>query len=137
MTWGQPPFYVHKMIADTVQPNAVAWSMASSDAYNASNLNGIVSAQVSDDGHDVTIRFVNPRTVPVSLSLSAIGRFGCMSSVLTGTLTVLHSANLFDANTPAQPTRVSPITSTVNDLQNVQVPANSFAVVTLSGFRCN
>ena len=104
MTWGQPPFYVHKMIADTFQPNAVAWSMTSSDAYNSSNLNGIVSSQISDEGNDATIRFVNPRTAPVSLSLSITDRRGCTSSALTATVTVLHSANLFNANTPAQPT---------------------------------
>lgn len=108
--------------------------MTSSDAYNASNLNGIVSAQVSDDRSDVTIRFVNPRKVPVSLSVSVLGRRECVASALTVTLTVLHSANLFDANTPAQPTVVSPVVSTVRDLRNVQVPANSFA--TISGFRC-
>lgn len=111
--------------------------MTSSDAYNASNLNGIVSAQVSDDGNDVAIRFLNPRTVPVSLSLRVIGRRGCVASASTVTLTVLHSANLFDVNTPAQPTAVSPVTSTVGDLRHIQVPANSFAVATLSGFLCD
>ena len=54
MTWGQPPFYAHKMIADTLQPNAVGWAMASSDGYSAVDLNGIVSSQASDNGTDVS-----------------------------------------------------------------------------------
>ena len=138
MTWGQPPFYTHKMIVDTLQPNAVPWSMTSSDGYNATNLNGIVSSQVSDDGTDVTVRFVNPRTIPVSLSVTVKGRSGCVSTSLSlsSAITVLSSANLFDANTPAEPTAVSPVTSAVGDLGNVQVPANSFAIITVTGFRC-
>jgi alpha-N-arabinofuranosidase len=140
MTWGQPPFYAHKMIVDTLQPNAVTWSMTSSDGYNATNLNGIVSSQVSDDGTDVTVRFVNPRMVPLFLDLTVKGRRGCvstsLSSATTATMTILNSANLFDANTPAEPTAVSPVTSVVSDLGNLHVPAKSFAIITVTGFRC-
>ena len=140
MTWGQPPFYAHKMIADTLQPNAVTWSMTSSDGYNASNLNGIVSAQASDDGTDVTVRFINPRTTPVLLDVTLKGGRGCISALLspaiTATVSILHSANLYDANTPAHPMAVSPVTSAVDDLHNVHVPANSFAILTATGFRC-
>ena len=136
MTWGQPPFYVHQMIKNSLQPNAVAWSMSSSDAYNASNLNGIISSQVSDDGTNATIRFVNPRIVPVILNLSMVGRRGCTSFASSASLTVLHSANLFDANTPAEPTKVSPVTRAISDLRSIQVPPGSFAIITTSGFQC-
>ena len=140
MTWGQPPFYAHKMIADTLQPNAITWSMTSSDGYNASNLHGIVSAQASDDGTDVTVRFINPRTTPVDLDVTLKGRRGCdstlLSPVITANVSVLHSANLYDANTPSRPTAVSPVTSAVSDLHNVHVPPNSFTILTVSDFRC-
>jgi hypothetical protein len=53
MTFGQPPFYAHKMIADTLQPNAVKWSMASSDNYNATNLNGMCAR--AENGESVSI----------------------------------------------------------------------------------
>jgi len=53
MTFGQPPFYAHKKIADTLQPNAVKWSMASSDNYNASNLNGVCAR--AENGESVSI----------------------------------------------------------------------------------
>jgi hypothetical protein len=131
MTWGQPPFYAHKMIADTLQPNAVTWSMTSSDDYNATNLNGIVSSQVSDAGTELTVRLINPRTVPVVVCVSTRA---CTAS--SATMTVLHSSNLFDANTPALPTAVSPVTSAIKDLGNVDVPANSFAILTLAGIVC-
>merc|ERR1712086_1120321 len=104
----------------------------------ATNLNGIVSSQVSDDGTDVTVRFVNPRAIPVSLSVTVKGRSGCVSTSLSvsSAITVLTSPNLFDANTPAEPTAVSPVTSAVGDLGSMQVPANSFAIITVTGFRC-
>lgn len=89
----------------------------------------------------VTVRFVNPRTVPVLLDLTVTGKGGCVSisssSAFTAAVMVLHSANLFDANTPAEPTRVSPVRSAVTDLRNVPVPANSFVIVTVNGLQCD
>ena len=46
----RPPGYVHKMIAQSWQPNALAFSGANNTAF---------SAQSSDDGKSVVLRFVN------------------------------------------------------------------------------
>lgn len=61
MTWGQPPYYVHAMIANTSQPNACEVNMKSSDS-SAVNPHGVVSAQVSDDGSDIVVRCLLRRT---------------------------------------------------------------------------
>ena len=108
---------------------------------------GIVSSQASDDGTDVIVRFVNPRTVPVTLDLTVKGKGkggrhgrGCVltsaSAGVSANLTVLHSDNLWDANTPSEPTAVSPVTTAVSDLGKIEVPANSFVIVAVAGVGC-
>jgi hypothetical protein len=46
-------------------------------------------------------------------------------------MTVLHSASLADANTPADPLAVSPRQIALSDLQKVRVPPHSFAIITV------
>merc|ERR1711920_1154124 len=55
-TWLQPPGYVHKMIKDTWQPNAVRVTL-SPDMRPGWNSNYSVSAQRSDDGQILVVRF--------------------------------------------------------------------------------
>jgi hypothetical protein len=108
---------------------------------------GIVSSQASDDGTDVIVRFVNPRTVPVTLDLTVKGKGkggrhgrGCVltsaSAGVSANLTVLHSDNLWDANTPSEPTAVSPVITAVSDLGKIEVPANSFVSGAVAGVGC-
>lgn len=127
-TWGQPPYYVHAMIANTSQPNACQVSMTSSD-NSAVNPKGVVSAQVSDAGKDVVVRYVNTRADAVQLQVDVKG----MSQV-AATIWLLHSAELSDSNTPSNPTFVSPQMIKMDDISTgVSVPGNSFVIVELAG----
>ena len=131
VTWGQPPYYVHAMIANTSQPNACEVSMTSSD-HATTNEKGVVSAQVSDDGGTVVVRFVNTRPDLILLEVAVEGGNGTASqnTAAAASMWLLHSAQLSDSNTPERPTFVSPVVTKVDDLsKGVAVPGNAFVIV--------
>ena len=120
------------MIANTYQPNAVSVTMSQHSNVDTSaetpSPKGVVSAQVSDDGGTVVVRFVNtqPDAVDLSVDVKSDKTLGA------GSLWVLHSAKLTDANTPSQPTFVSPSMTKVKDIgAGVTVPGYSFAIIEL------
>jgi alpha-L-arabinofuranosidase len=118
MTWAQPPFYVHKMVADTWQPFAVNASVTPPDATRA-------SAAVSGDGKYLVVRYVNdggPDTVNVQVQGMAVQP--------TVRVWQLQADNIHADNTPASPTAVSPTTFTITlGPGPVLVPAQSFTVM--------
>ena len=65
MTWGQPPFYVHKMVKDSWLPWAV------SVTGTVPNINQAVSAATSADGSQLTVRIVNVGSAMVRTLVSA------------------------------------------------------------------
>ncbi len=56
MTWGQPPYYVHAMIKDVFQQNALR---VTSPTTPAGDLSQMVSAMVSDDRSSLTLLVAN------------------------------------------------------------------------------
>ena len=75
---GRRPGYVHKLLADTWQPNGVdvsprgAWQRDS----NYDNATVGASAQASDDGKTVVVRITNSGDTPAAISLSVKGFSG-------------------------------------------------------------
>ena len=128
VTWGQPPYYVHAMIANTSQPNACQVTMKSSD-NSAVNPKGVVSAQVSDGGRDIVVRYVNIRPHAIKLEVEVKG-----ISQVAATIWLLHTAQLSDSNTPSNPTFVAPSMTRVDDIsKGIYVPGNSFVIAELAG----
>jgi alpha-L-arabinofuranosidase len=133
MTWGLPPFYAHKMISDTWQPQAVA---VSSDAGpercvegHPENCEGRYSAQLSADATTLVVRYVNTGAAH-TLAIRVKG----FSAAPTSTLRVLQSDDLTAVNTPAEPTKVVFATSTVStaSLAALAVGKQSFIIVELT-----
>jgi alpha-L-arabinofuranosidase len=112
------------MVHDAWQPNAVSVAMTGGQA-KANETKGVVSAQVSDDGKTVVVRYVNGAPNPVHLQVTIQG----FDDTATATLSVLHAAALSDANTPSEPMKVSPVTQKPASLSKISVPANSFVVL--------
>jgi len=98
MTWLQPPGYVHAMISDTWQPLNVNYSAT---PLCGSSKNGMISAQVSEDGMTVVVRFVNYASVAMNITIDA----GRSATVRVSTMAF---PDLKAANTPAEPMKVSP-----------------------------
>ncbi len=108
MTFGQPPYHVHAMVADTMQPHAVAVSPSDGELHGT-KLD--FTAGLSANGSQLTIRALNrdnvtARTVNIVLSGHACPPSeGCL--VKTTTL----SAAMDAVNTHASPERVKPLRS--------------------------
>ena len=116
------------MIANTSQPNACQVSLKSSD-NSAANPKGVVSAQVSDDGKNIVVRYVNTRPDAIKLDLEVKDL-----SQVAATIWLLHTAQLSDSNTPSNPTFVAPSMTKQDDIRTgISVPGNSFAIVELAG----
>lgn len=123
MTWIQPPGYVHQMITNTWQPNGVGVSSPCTGSQCRA------SAELSDDGKTLALRFVNhsPTTQDVKISLQGF--------IASSQVTVLQiSGQLGDANPPGNPTLISPtsVTQPLPAGNTFTVPGNSFTVFTFS-----
>ena len=94
----QPPGYVHAMISDTFLPLAVNFTASPHQC-------GDVSAQASSDGSAVVVRVVNPNTTPLKVTVG----MGVKASVTASTMS---HPDLTAANTPAEPTKISPSSPT-------------------------
>merc|ERR1712060_802418 len=123
-TWLQPPGYVHKMIAETWQPNALKIDANSSTT---------ASAQKSDDGKTLVLRYANPApATAVTVHLK-----GGMSDVAytSATTWTLSSDDPNAANPPGQPSLISPVKATLpsfGDGTVLKIPANSYVIVEAS-----
>ena len=151
MTWGQPPFYSHQMISQYWQANAVHItsnansSLACPERLNRKQLKrwqpgygvdgcpGAFSAQASDDGKTLIVRFVNMGAGPVTLDLSVKNKDGAVPA--SAKMHLLHSAHMTAVNTPAEPLHVSPTTlnmapgTNFSSLAAVPVPPQSFTII--------
>lgn len=130
MTWLQPPGYVHKMITDT-------WAATGHNATVQTQASGqSASAQTSEDGCTLVLRYVNQLATPVSVRIAAAAREQESESERAwlpseATVWTLASADLDGGNTPADPAGISPVKSTVNPNQPLRVPGQSYTVVTM------
>jgi len=126
MTWGQPPLYVHQMIHEHWQPRAHTVNLEMAGVASAKTSKGIASAQSSDDGKSVVVRFVNVADAPLTLSLNTGGALDL--SRKAATMCVL-SADIAAVNTPSQPENVVPKQVAVADPTKVLVPPHSFVLL--------
>ena len=123
MTWIQPPGYVHQMISATWQPNGVGVASPCTGSQCR------VSAELSDDKQTLAVRYVNHNPSDQQVTVSLQG-FNPASQV-----TVLQiTGNLNDANSPGNPTQISPTSQTVPVPQGMTftVPGYSFTVFSFS-----
>eukprot|EP01051_Picozoa_sp_SAG22_P002256 SAG22_NODE_99_length_20560_cov_128.669029_21_plen_156_part_00 len=151
MTWGQPPFYSRQMISQTWQPNAVSVTSNRSvgrscpESLNRKHLKswrpdggiadcpGALSAQASDDGKTLVVRFVNMGAGKTLLSLSFKSKDGAEPK--SAEMRLLHNTDLTAVNTPEKPLQISPTTvkmapgSNFSNLAAVPVPAQAFAII--------
>jgi alpha-L-arabinofuranosidase len=131
-SWLQPPGYLHKMVTETMQPNGL--EVVISKSWRAANLSA--SAQQSDDGKTLVVRLANvgTREVTLSLNVSGAARLGDAAAA-TMWLLASPSGDRLDANTPAEPTRVSPVRTTIRRGGGLTLPAASAAVVVMGARR--
>jgi alpha-L-arabinofuranosidase len=114
--------YVHQMISETWQPNAL-------NTYSNDSSVVSLSAQQSDDRSVVVVRLSNtsPASVPVSISLN--GSFQPSANVTT-----LSASQIDAANPPGAPTAISPVsqTMTLGNPARLSLPGYSFTVIVFS-----
>ena len=121
--WGQPPFYLHKLVHDTWLPNACAVEVDGA----TNRVEGRASAQISDDGKRIVVRYVNQSPVAETLTLNITG-FVVASSCQLWTY---QSDDLTMANTPSEPQMLIPSVSAVpsSSLANLTVKMRSIVTV--------
>jgi len=139
MTFLQPPGFVHAMISETWQPNAVNFTLsAGCAALNVSA--GDVSASASADGKQATLRVVNENAaaLQVAASLGGGADSSAQASVLEGSACAKDptfpyvSEHKRCSNTPGEPTLFSPSTwAESGSGTGTTVPGYSFAVFKL------
>lgn len=125
MTWLQPPGYVHQMVNRTFQPRGL----------NVSSPSGpqAFSAQLSTNNRTVVLRYVNTNSASrnVTFELAASRGAPPAASVEVWTLT---SADLDDANSPGNPSLVSPNQRTIENFGSgsvLEVSGYSYTVVVM------
>jgi len=124
MTWIQPPGYVHQMISQTWADQSLSTTVSAMFPYPT-------SAQKTNDNKILYIRLVNNQGNDGSVSLTLTG-FTASSTV---NVLTLSSANVNAANTPANPTAISPVRSQITfngNAGSISVPAFSFVVLTFT-----
>jgi len=125
MTWGQPPFYVHKMITQQWAPNVL--NVTAND-YSPSDLSKIMSAGLSDDGKTLVLRIANPLGA-LNGTVTVVGKSVTGASA---TQVCLQSDDMSAANTPANPTLVSPgPASQFTWNGTISLPRQSYCILTV------
>eukprot|EP01052_Picozoa_sp_SAG31_P022677 SAG31_NODE_1816_length_7206_cov_3.636133_2_plen_157_part_00 len=121
--WGQPPFYLHKLVHDTWLPNACAVEVDGA----ANRVEGRASAQISDSRKRIVVRYVNQSPTAETLTLEITG-FALASSCQLWTY---QSDDLAMANTPSEPQALIPSVSTVpsSSLSNLTVKMRSIVTI--------
>ena len=118
------------MINQTWQPNALAFEPNPTASWPAP-----FSAQKSDDGKTLVMRFVNgqPNATSVVTNLKSSAAAACAGSLkaIPAKMWTLSAPSLMAANPPGNPALISPRESavTVGDGAAVTVPALSYVVV--------
>ena len=155
MTWLQPPGYVHQMIDQTWQPDALKVEVGRNNGSGTQPPlhppNSLFSAQKSADGRTLVLRYVNfhqpsdsrppPLAPATTLTVHLLGSMAA-AEFDNATMWTLAAADPDSGNTPAQPTRVAPQKSLLPVLRDgvvLSIPANSYVIVvaTLPGGAAN
>jgi hypothetical protein len=129
MTWLQPPGFVHKMITDAWLPNALNVSISGGgNGYPAA------SAQLSNDGKSAVVQVVNPvwSVAGTNVTIAFTGFTPATSGGSAWTL-ASPTGSKEDANTPFQPTFISPVQTPVQwpagaASATFPIPAGSFTL---------
>ena len=124
-----------EFLSDVPPPGVPDWvlpllgvTMTGSGIGDGPSPKGVVSAQVSDDGGTLVVRYVNTRPAAITLQVDVKGE----KAAKAGSMWLLHSDKLTDSNTPSEPTYVSPLMSKVSDIsKGVTVPGTSFVILEL------
>lgn len=132
MSWFQPPGYVHIMIANTWAETVLASSFA------AGNGTFPFAAQRTADGKQLVLRAVNKLKGAQPFTVTLGG--GAAAAGPSYTLWLLGDGEKFvstDDNTPGDPTRISPQSSTVPITAGATsltatLPPLSFAVMVIA-----
>ena len=122
-TWLQPPGYIHQMIHNTWQPNALQ--------FDPANATATFSAQKSDDGKTLVLRYVNDASTPTKFTVN-IATCGPPLKKAPAAVWTLSSNDLNAANPPGNPTLISPVQSTIaafGDGTSVSVAAYSYTII--------
>lgn len=118
MSWIQPPGYVHQMISNTWASKGVAITVAGGGTS--------ASAQLSDDSKTVYVRVASTPGGKVQITLKGFPYRG------TANATTISASDLNAANSPANPTYISPepfvATFGSDGTSQNAVPENSFTV---------
>jgi len=122
MSWLQPPGYVHQIISTTWEPNGLAFTANPPLGTGLS-----LSSQISQDGNRIVVRIVNLTPAIVSLSLN----FENFSPSANANLWTLTAQSLSDANTPGNPSKISPVHSSQawRNGEAIMVQQNSYTVI--------
>ena len=144
----QPPGLVHMMIDQTWQPNALKVEPAGGWGGDGTRPGlpppkSLFSAQKSDDGKTLVLRYVNfhpsthsygsnppPFAPATAIKVHLAGSMA--AAQFNATMWVLASMDPERGNTPGQPTRVAPTKAVLPVLSNgtvLSIPANSYVVV--------
>ena len=110
------------MVSQTWQPIGLNVSGAVETAF---------SAQKSDDGKLVVVRYVNTASVPQNVSVSLLKGGERVSPLARAQLVTLASDDPNAANSPGQPLTVSPKTTAIDPGRSFEVPPNSYSVLQL------
>eukprot|EP00658_Telonema_sp_P-2_P038649 TRINITY_DN27689_c0_g1_i2.p1 TRINITY_DN27689_c0_g1~~TRINITY_DN27689_c0_g1_i2.p1 ORF type:complete len:676 (-),score=152.23 TRINITY_DN27689_c0_g1_i2:251-2278(-) len=127
MTWLQPPGYVHQMVAQSWQPNALSWAADSVPAT-------VFSAQKSDDDKIVVLRYANTANETATMTVNLMHGGKPVDPVGDAKVSVLSSADPNAANPPGDPARVSPKSSrlALKSGTMVQFAPNSYTVIEIT-----
>ena len=126
MTWGQPPFYVHQLIHDTWLSNGLAIEVDGS----SSRVEGRASAQISDDGARLVVRWVNQGPQSQTLRIAIRG----VALAPTCVLWTYQHDELAAANTPARPRALTPSSKTIPSGSLSSLAVKKYAMLTV---QCN
>ncbi len=139
-TWLQPPGIVHSMIDKSWQPNALQIEVPHGEW--GGRLRGaegsLCSAQQSDDGKTLVLRYVNfhqaspnPFAPATNLTIHLTGSMA-QASFASATMWSLSSKDPQAANTPSQPLLVTPVQNSLGEFGNgtvLSIPGNSYVIV--------
>lgn len=116
--WGMPPYYAQQMASENHLPLLVGSSVEGAELD--------VTATRSEDGRKLVLHIANTSDKSVSAKFD-IAEFGPIASAHTITL----AAPLTDANSPENPTKISPKKRDIEDVSNLtcDIPEYSYTIL--------
>ena len=132
MTWLQPPGFVHKIVSKVMFTKAAYSDVTGCTEGCDATQCATAHVQVSDDGKNISVYFLNMTPDKVSLTLKLSNKWKA-SSPSTVQAVQIQSPDLQQSNTPSNPTAVSPQLVTLDISKAIQMPAQSFTVFMIAG----